>query len=104
VPAALTAMQALLQAGGPKDTGELRNVVLIRYHGSPEPEYLTLDLKSDLEQAATRGDVILRPYDIVFVPKTRIATMNQFVREHITQLVPATLTLGITYFFGDVFR
>ncbi len=96
----MTALQAIFQAGGPKDSAELHNVVLLRYQGTKEPQYQTLDLKGDLKTADARHDLVLRPYDLIFVPKTRIASMNQFVREYVTQLVPATLTLGVTYFFG----
>jgi protein involved in polysaccharide export with SLBB domain len=96
----MTALQAIFQAGGPKDSAELHNVVLLRYQGTKEPKYQTLDLKQDLKAADGHHDLVLRPYDIVFVPKTHIASMNQFVREYITQLVPATLTLGVTYFIG----
>jgi hypothetical protein len=45
-------------------------------------------------------DVLLRPLDIVYVPPTRIAHVNDFVEQYIKNIIPATVILGLNYNFG----
>lgn len=98
-PGNLTALQAVSQAGGFKNTAELGNVVILRNQGTPTPLFLTLDLKEDLTTHTNHNDVVLQPYDIVFVPQTRIAKMNQFVEQYIDKLIPISRTLGVFWSF-----
>lgn len=92
----MTALQAILQAGGFKRTAELRNIVVMRNQGTQEPLFITLDLKGDVE-ALNHGDMLLKPYDILFVPKSGIANLNQFVDQYITDLIPISLNFGFVY-------
>ncbi len=93
----LTALQAIVQAGGIRDTAELKNVVILRNTGGPEPLFMQLDLKADLEGESEQNDAVLYPSDIVYVPKTKTAKFNLFVKQHITELVPISLFLGLNY-------
>jgi protein involved in polysaccharide export with SLBB domain len=95
----LTALRAIVRAGGFRNTGASSNVVILRDQQSAEPLFLTLDLAADLKGAAGH-DIVLRPNDIVFVPKTRIAKIGQFVDQYIRQLIPVTLSLGVSYYVG----
>lgn len=92
----MTALQAILQAGGFNTTAELRNIVIMRNQGTQEPLFITLDLKGDIE-ALNHGDMPLKPYDILFVPKSGIAKLNQFVDQYITDLIPISLDFGFVY-------
>jgi protein involved in polysaccharide export with SLBB domain len=92
----MTALQAILQAGGFKKTAELGNIVVMRNQGTQEPLFVTLDLKGDVE-ALNHGDMLLKPYDILFIPKSGIAKLNQFVDEYITDLIPISLNFGFVY-------
>ncbi len=96
----LTALQAIFAAGGFKDSAQLGHVVVLRHQGTPEPLFLTVDLRQSLTGEET-SDLVLEPYDIVFVPKTRIARMNQLVDQYVRELLPISLTLGVSYLFGD---
>ena len=93
----LTVLQAILRAGGYKDSAELKNVVILRNQKTEEPLFMIVNLKEDLTTYAMRNDVELIPQDIVFVPKTGIAKLNQFVDEYITELIPITLNFGLMY-------
>jgi polysaccharide export outer membrane protein len=95
----VTALQAILQAGGFRNTAAAGHVVVLRRQGTDQPLFLTLDLKNDL-RGKPGNDVLLMPYDIVFVPKTRIAQLNQFVTQYIRDLVPIQASLGLGYYFG----
>jgi protein involved in polysaccharide export with SLBB domain len=93
----LTALQAILQAGGYKDTAELRSIVVLRNQGTHDPLFMAVNLKEDLTSNIKQNDILLKPRDIVFVPKTEIAKMNQFVRQYIKELIPVTLNFGLMY-------
>jgi len=93
----LTALQAIMHAGGYNDTAELRNVVVIRDQGTMTPEFISLNLEELLTRGGTQNDIRLKPRDIVFVPKTGIARLNLFVQQYIDQVIPSALSLGLVY-------
>jgi protein involved in polysaccharide export with SLBB domain len=84
----LTALQAVIEAGGPKFTGALDQVILVQkiddatYHAS------TLDLAKAVEKGDTADSPVVGPTDVVFVPKTGIAKANVWVTQHIINTNP----------------
>ncbi len=97
----LTITQAIMQAGGFKNTAEMESVVLLRNQGKPNPYFTTLNLESNLTASAgAPNDVLLQPYDVVFVPKSTIATMDQFVDQYINQLVPRSVQFGFQWLWN----
>ena len=96
----LTCLQAIFQAGGFKHTAKLKSVVVLRNQGSDKPQFITLDLKGDLKTADSKSDILLEPYDIVFVPKTLITEMNEFVDQYIEKLIPISKSVGFSYFYN----
>ena len=114
----ISALQAIIMAGGLKETAEIKSVVVLRNQGTKEPLFLTLNLKEDLEQTDikeakrgsthegdsnfernTRNDILLRPYDLIFIPKTKVAKLNQFVEQYIENLIPVSLTAGYSWVY-----
>lgn len=95
--AGLTSFQAIMHAGGFKDTSELESVVILRNNGSGKPLFLTVNLEEDLKNHASHNDILLKSFDIVFVPKTTIAKLNQFVEQYITKLIPISLNAGFSW-------
>jgi protein involved in polysaccharide export with SLBB domain len=93
----LTVLQGILKAGGFKDTAELRNVVIIRNQGTMTPAFISVDLKQALVEDGVLNDIKLKPRDIVFLPKTGIAQVNQFVNQYINQIIPSALSMGLVY-------
>lgn len=93
----LTAFQAILQAGGFKNSSKLTSVVLLRNQGSKKPFFATLNLEEHLAYPESHNDVYLQPYDVVFVPKTMVASLGQFVDQYINQLIPRSFHWGFTY-------
>jgi protein involved in polysaccharide export with SLBB domain len=82
----LRTLDAVIEAGGVLDTAKLENVVLIRQDNTRRPVVYSLDLKKVM--SGEIPDVILRPYDIIYVPKTKIAKLNQFADQYIYKLLP----------------
>lgn len=93
----LTSLQAIIQAGGLRNTAEMKNVVIIRNQGTDRPHVFIVNLKQELSADAPTNDVLLRAYDIVFVPKTTIAEINQFVDQYINKLIPGMASLNVFY-------
>lgn len=89
MPGRLTALEAIMEVGGfDLRAAERKNVIVIRYTGGRRYAY-KLDLKK-----ATAGDetepFYLRAKDIVYVPRTGIAKLNQWIDQHINKIIPDT--------------
>lgn len=95
----VTALRAIFQSGGFKDTGNLESVVILRYNGTPTPEFMIVDLKTALKHGAEQQDIWLQSYDVVYVPKTYIATANQFMSEYIDKMIPIQRSIGVFWNF-----
>ena len=95
----LTLVGAVFQAGGFRTTARLDSVVLVRNDGQDRPIIQKLNVKDIIGKGTP--DIALRPFDIVYVPESRIRKVNRFVDEYIRQLIPITATAGFTYLMGD---
>ena len=90
----MTALQAIQSAGGFNDKASYENVILMR-RGQEGYQGYRLYLKSALSGDDFTQDVALQPNDVVFVPKSRVANMNQVVDQYITKNLPQIpLALG----------
>ena len=74
----LRTLDAVIQAGGPADTAELKCAVLIRYSGRPEAKVYYFNMKQII--AGQAPDIILQPYDVIYLPRTGIAEVSLFVK------------------------
>ncbi len=100
IPGKTTCLQAIFQAGGFKNTAKLKSIVILRNQGTEKPLFITLDLSKDLKTPISRNDTLLHPYDIVYVPRTLITEINQFVDQYIEKLIPISKSVGFTYFYN----
>jgi protein involved in polysaccharide export with SLBB domain len=91
----MTPLQAVLAAGGFKDTAKKDSVLYIArgsdgaYHAS----------RVDLEDVVENGQpetVRLTGNDVVFVPATRIANADTFVEQYVRKLMPVDSRAGAT--------
>ena len=71
--------------------------MILRNQGTKEPLYIALNFKSDLSEKSLNNDILLKPYDILFVPKTKISKVGDFVDQYINQLIPAAFSFGFIY-------
>lgn len=90
----LRALEAIILAGGTRDTATLRNVMLIRYNGTEIPSVYTMDLSKVL--AGESSDVRLKPYDILYVTKQPIAEASQFMRQ-VYSILPVSAFFTFPY-------
>ena len=85
----LTVLEAIMQAGGfDMKEAEVRNVVVIRHKEDRRYGY-SLNLKPALTGDESQT-FFLEPQDIVYVPRTEIAKVGQWVDQHINSLIPKT--------------
>lgn len=90
----ISALQAVAQCGGVASTGQAGSVLVMRRVGAAEMELHRLDLRPALKGEGPAKDLVLRPYDIVFVPRSFIADVNLFVDQFIKPMItPFTLYL-----------
>ena len=106
LPAGMTVLQAVFQAGGFKETASPENTILIRQGPNREPVPIKIDLKNAMYGQGEGTNLALLPNDIVYVPKSAIAEANKFVNQYIEQLVLFRgFSVGATYqvnrFKGD---
>lgn len=93
----MTPLQAVLEAGGLKETADPSAAILIRKGPENHPVPFRLDLKSVLNGTG-QETLLLHPQDVVFVPKTFIAEANKFVKQYIEDLLLFRgLSLGFSY-------
>ncbi len=91
----LTALQAIYMAGGFKESGKLSDVLVLRNPGSDKSEILKIDFNKIIKNEAP--DINLKPYDIVFIPKTFIAQADKFVDQYINQIIPRNVGFSFPF-------
>lgn len=90
-----TALQAIAQAGGLKDSARQSEVIIIRRSEAANAEAFRIDLRKAQHGSDLTQDVRLVPFDIVFVPRARIANVNLWVDQYVRKNVP--FPFGIQY-------
>jgi protein involved in polysaccharide export with SLBB domain len=80
------ALQAVLNAGGFKETAQVGHVIVIRKDQRNRAVPYKINLSGSLHESAPQETFFLRPNDVVYVPKTVIANLDKFVNQYISQL------------------
>jgi protein involved in polysaccharide export with SLBB domain len=95
----VTILGAVMQAGGFRPTARKDSILLLRNDGRGGKSVHLVNLKRLLSKGGS--DLKLQPFDLVYVPQSRIAKVDQFVDQYVRQVLPGTLTGGFTYLFGS---
>jgi len=85
----LTVTRALAAAGGLLSTGSPGSVMVVRTTGVSEPEAHKVDVGDILSGRDMSGDMVLMPNDVVYVPKSAIGKVGEFVDLFIENIAPA---------------
>jgi polysaccharide biosynthesis/export protein len=90
----LTAVQAVMQVGGWKDSADLQEVVLLQKisEGSNEYRPSKINLAKVVELGDTKADIVLGPSDVLVFPKTNIARANLWVQQYIINMIPIRIS------------
>jgi polysaccharide biosynthesis/export protein len=90
----LSAMQAIASAGGFKSSARKSEVLVIRRSGADKPSVIPVDLEAAIRGTDTSQDIQLQPYDVVFVPQSKIGEVNDFIDLYIRKNIPVPFGLG----------
>jgi protein involved in polysaccharide export with SLBB domain len=89
MPGRITALEAITQAGGfDLRMAEPKSVIVIRHKNGQRLGY-KLDMRAALA-GETTDLFFLEPQDIVYVPQTRIAQVNQWIDQYVNKIIPDT--------------
>jgi len=87
----MTTLHAVASAAGPERSARLDDVLVLRRTGPQEMDVYRVDLAAARDGDVRAQDLALQPYDVVFVPKTAIAKINDFMDQYVRQnVVPFT--------------
>ena len=95
----LTPLQAVLNAGGFKETANPENAIVIRKGKDNRPVSIQMNLNDVMYGKSGSAEFLLQSSDIVFVPKSAIAKVNKFVNQYIEELF---LFRGVSFGFSYV--
>lgn len=103
-------------SGGVKETADLLRVVLMRRGQDGRLRSFVVNVKRNFEPGSARGaagdvsaapfsqlgafEVPVRPEDVIYVPKTTVARMNQFVDEWFNKMLPLQKAISASYTYG----
>jgi polysaccharide export outer membrane protein len=76
----VTAIQAIMLAGGMKETARSSQVVVFRKINSEMAEVKLLNLKSIRRTSDLENDLTLQPGDMVYIPRDKISKIERFMR------------------------
>jgi protein involved in polysaccharide export with SLBB domain len=91
-----TVLQAISQAGGFVYTGNATDVMVIRRGPEDQPLAMMVNMKKVHNGTDLAQNIYLKPFDIVYVPKTTIADVNLWIEQYMNRMVPR---VGFTYAF-----
>ena len=93
----LTLLQSISMAGGIKDSARTNELILIRRGADHRPMVTTLDMTKILDGTDMAQDILLAPYDIVYVPKSSITDVNVWVDQYVRKNIPVSTGFGISW-------
>jgi len=91
-------LQAISSAGGPLETARTDEVVVIRTGPDGRPMLRLVNLDALTESGDPNQAIALQPQDTVFVPRTAIAAIDQWVDQYLNKTIP--FNRGVTYTFS----
>lgn len=84
----MSVLQALAAAGGSVRGAKLNSVIVLRPTSNGQLSAMRLDLNRKAIQNGQAQDQILLPQDLIYVPKTTIANINEFLTQIYDGLFP----------------
>ena len=92
----MTLLSAIMDAGGPnKRTARLTDVVVVRMHEGKQYAR-SVDVKAMIEDPQS-APFYLQPFDVVYVPRTAIDQVNQWVDQYVNNIVPRNFYATYTW-------
>ena len=96
-----TVVEALAQVGGELVGSDLTQVVWITTGSDGEPSARTLDIEAFLGGTDPSQNPMLRPKDVVFVPRSGDGDVNRFIDLYVRRNLPFNFSVGAGWRLGD---
>jgi len=94
----MTPLQAVLDAGGFKETANPESAIVIRKGLGNKPIPIEMNLADAMQGKNSSAHFLLQSSDIIYVPKSTIAKANKFVNQYIEKLLLYRgVSLGFSY-------
>ena len=84
----MSTLSAVAEAGGFKPTAKTTSVMVLRRLGPQEMVAFRVDLRDALKGRNLGQDLLVKPFDIVYVPRTFIASVDVLMDQYFRQLTP----------------
>lgn len=94
----LTVTQAITMVGGFLPSANKNQVLLLRHQENGDFTVFKMDIEKILSNEMP--DVYLQRQDVVFVPKSLIGNINEFVTLYINNIIPHSVSLTYGWFNG----
>jgi polysaccharide export outer membrane protein len=99
----LNAIQAIFSSGGFTDDARRSEVVIISRGPDNKPVARKVNLKKALKGKLLENEYLLRPFDVVYIPRTRLAKIDDFT-SHIYRIISPRIWRGLSYEPGASFE
>ncbi len=94
----LTALQAVTLAGGPNREAKMGSVLIIRQDDG-ELVAARWDLDELVDGDISRGDPLVQPFDIIYIPRNFISKVSEFINTYLPAiLMPMDLSVRWLYY------
>jgi polysaccharide biosynthesis/export protein len=94
----MTAAQALMEAGGPKDSANTEEVVFLQHQADDSYHPAKLNLAKMLNDGDVTGDFTLHQSDVLFFPKTQSAKVAQWFSQVLWTIIPIRASASMLLF------
>ena len=95
----LTLLESVTAVGGFLPTSNQNQVLLLRQVGGGH--FRAYQIDASLSRRNQADEVYLHSHDVVYVPKTKIALVDQYVDQYINQIVPRFINSNFGYQFFE---
>jgi protein involved in polysaccharide export with SLBB domain len=92
----INALQAIFDAGGFRDNAKLSKVIIVSRGHDNLPLVREVNLKNALKGELSEKEYLLKPFDMVYVPKTNLAKSSEFITQ-IYKFIPPRVGLSFQY-------
>ena len=100
MPGDINTLQAVVMAGGFTTTAKRSQIVLIRRGHAGKAMMRTVDLLHGVSDPGHYDLVPLRRFDVIYVPKTGVGEVGDFVQQYIRNALP--VSVGFSYASGGL--
>jgi hypothetical protein len=94
-----TVAQAIFDAGGLRSDANISDIIIISRGFDGKPVSREVHLRKALKGKLPEEETLIRPYDIIYVPKSPIVKGNEFI-QHVYSFIPPNLWFGFSYDTG----